>query len=132
MEVVDVDDVRVGSEGGADFLRVQVGRGGFQEHSAGFAEQPDTRVDHQGGDDHGGDGVGPFEARGDDDDAGDQGADEGVQVGDDVAKARLDVQAAAARVGELVGHREIDDDSDQGDHDHRGAVDVEGRHEAED
>ena len=113
VEVVDVDDVRVRRERGADHLGVQVGRGRFEEHPARFAEQPHPRVHHERRDHHRGDRVGAFEAGGDDHDAGDQGADECVEVGEDVAKARLDVEAAPARARELIGDGEVDHDADK-------------------
>jgi hypothetical protein len=53
-------------------------------------------LEHERGDEQGGDRVGPVEAGHDDDRAGDQGSDEGVQVGEDVLEAALDRHASVS------------------------------------
>ena len=97
VEVVDVDDVRMGGERAADLLGIEVGGGRLEQHASRLAEQADARIDHEPGNHERGDGVRALEPGGDDHDAGDQRADERVEIGEDVAEARLDVEASTAR-----------------------------------
>src|SRR6185437_16126482 len=71
----------------------------------------------------GGDGVGAGEPGGHDDDPGDDGADEPVQVGQHVPERALDVQAGAVGLGQHPGGGHVDDDPGGRDGDDRAAVD---------
>ena len=58
-------------------------------------QQLDGGLEHEGDDEQGGDGVGPLEPTGHDDDAGDHGAEEAVEIGEDVPVGALHVQRLA-------------------------------------
>jgi len=94
VEVVHVDDMRMRRQGAADHLGIQVSGRRLEEHPARLAEQPDARVHHEPCDHDRGDRVGALESGGDDHDARDQGPYECIEIGEDVAKAGLDVEAA--------------------------------------
>src|SRR6185437_1057979 len=81
VQVVYSQDVRHSGQVGAEVLQVHALGGGFKQHPAGVAQQPPRRLDHQSDDEERGDRVDAGEPGGHDDDPGDDGADEPVQVG---------------------------------------------------
>src|SRR4029450_1449084 len=70
----------------------------FEEYPDGFALEIETRTQHQNGHDERGDRGRGGEAGHNNHDSSDEGPDEGIQVGHDVLKAALDVQALTVRL----------------------------------
>ncbi len=101
VEVVDVDDA------GSDFVEVDAFGGGLEQYPPGRFEQTCRRSEHEGDDDERGNGVGPLEPGGQQDDAGDEGGNEPVEVGDDVLEGAFDVQAGPVGFGQHPGGHDV-------------------------
>src|SRR6185437_9683977 len=103
VQVVHAEHVGDLREVRADLFHVHALGGGLQQDAPGVAQQLPRRLNHQDDHEEGGDGVGAGEPGGHDDDPGDDGADEPVQVGQHVPERALDVQAGAVGLGQHPG-----------------------------
>src|SRR6476659_10272961 len=130
VQVVDLDDARLFGHHAADPVGVELLGRGLEEDPPRVTQQPDRRAQHQAGNQQRGDRVGAVEAGQQDHRRGDRGADEGVEVGQQVLEAALDVEALAVGSGEGRGGGEGDDDSSEGDYQDQRAVHRGGRDES--
>ncbi len=125
VQVVNLDDVRLGDERRADRLRVETLGRGLQEDPPGGAHERDARADHQRGDQQRDDRVGALEAGREDHAGGDRRADEAVEVGQQVLEAALDVEALAVRAARASrSRRRLTSDAGERDGEHQPAAHV--------
>ena len=106
-------------EGIPDFLHVQLLGRHLEENAPRVLQQTVGRPEHQRRDEQGGDRVGAVGAGREDDGAGDQGADERVEVGQDVLEAALDGHVLAVGFRELPGREQVHRNTGEGDDDDR-------------
>lgn len=85
-----------------------------RNRAATIAGAQHDRRDHQRGD-----AVGAVKAGREDHHTGDGGEDEGGEVGEDLLEGALDVHGLAVGLRQRPGRHEIDDHTDQCDHEHR-------------
>jgi len=109
-------------EVGADVVEVDALGGGFEQHPARVSQQPPRRLEHQTHHQEGGDGIGAGVAGGQDDDRGEHGAQEAIQVGEDVLVSARHVQAGPVRFGQHPGGEHVHRYSDDRHHQHRPAL----------
>ena len=83
----------------------------FEQHPHGLALKLVSRLEHQTRDDERRDGVRAIEAGDENHDSGDERADERIEIGHDVLKASLDVQAFTVRFRKNPRSSEIHDDA---------------------
>ena len=115
VQVVHVDHSGLGGQCPADVVDVDAFGCCFEEDASAGPEQPVGGAEHQRGDEQRRDRVGPVKAGREDDDGGDGGSDERVEVGQDVLEAALDVEAPAVGPRQCPGGGEVDGDADQRD-----------------
>jgi len=115
VQVVNLDDAGLADERRADRLRIEAFGRGLEEDPPGRAHEREPRARHQRGDQQRDDRVGALEARQQDHGGGDRGADEPVQVGQQVLKGALDVEALAVGPRERPRRGEVDEHADERD-----------------
>ena len=119
VQVVDLGDAGPVGHGRADQVRVEALRGAFEEDPAGLPDQAVPGLDHQRGHDQRGEGVGAGEPGEHDDEPGDRGGDERVEVVEDVLERALDVQAGPVGLADQPGRGDVDHDADQRGDEHQ-------------
>jgi hypothetical protein len=123
VQVVHIDHARILANRSSDLLDTQPFGRRFQEDSAGVFEQSIGAAEHQADDNERGDRVGPVETGDEDDHGGDERADEGVEVGDDVLEAALDGHVLAVCLAQLPGGEDVDRNAGERNGQHRPAAD---------
>ena len=124
VQVVDRRYVRVVDERLSDLVHAHPFGRDLEQDPPRVLEEAESGPDHEHGDEQGDDRVCAIESGQEDHDAGDRRPDEGVQVGDDVLEASFDRHVLPVRFRELERRSEVDDDADQGNDQHRPAVNV--------
>src|SRR5207249_1270804 len=114
MEVVDGENLGQLEDVAAHLGDLHVVRGRLDENAQRGPEQTDGSPDHEGDDDQRGDGVGPAKPGGHDDRAGDNGADECIEVGEDVLEGAFDVERPAVGPGQGDRCGQVHSDADEG------------------
>ena len=110
VQVVDVGDAPWDAHRGGDLVGGEALRRRLEQDApATRGGAASAAAEHRARDGERGDRIGPLEARRPDDDAGDRGAGEGVEIGQQVAVAALDVQVGAVRPCDLAQRQHVDE-----------------------
>ena len=118
MQIVDLNDARDGDERAPDSAGVKPLGCGLEEHAAGGLQQQIRRACHQPRDAQRRDRIGALKAGEQDHCGGERGADEAIQVGQQVLKTALHAQAPLVGVGEHPRGDEVDEHAQQRESEH--------------
>ena len=114
MQVVYLGDPGPAGHRRSDQVRVQSIGGALQKDPAGLPDQAVPGLEHQRSDHQRSDGVGAGEPGENNDQAGDRGGNERIQIVEDVLEGAFDVQAGAVRLADQPGRRDVHRDADHG------------------
>ena len=98
-----------------DLVGCQLDRCTLQQHAHGLSLKDPSRSNHQHCHEQRRDGVGLVEARRENDDTGNEGADEGIEVGENMLKAAFNIEALPIGFRQHPYRGKIDDDAKRGD-----------------